>query len=377
MRFSSSTRSRNSAGSSRCLARCGTVLATVANESARVIPPDSSRTLCTSSSDSSTPASSQPRSSGQRTTTSTPIAPPNSRSTRVSVWEATASRGRLSITRLSASSPVARKASRSVAAQPTAEIDRGCRTENAVSALARRPASRDDRPSRMPLKAEVEASRGVSSVTARKLATAPAAAASPKMRTASMRAAASEANPIAVTRLVRPHAAPTRRMAPLDAATPATPRRALRRMSSMKWIESHVPTTSASEGTTLVRRLTGTPQRPTIPIAHTAPTKGGTQATMVDRRLRATAAESTTARPRPSELKKSMSRRSASAACSRRAGMPVRASFSTPLPRSALWSARRFSMRVTTSPSRGGLSAAASRRAMIKTEEPSLESKWP
>ena len=71
-------------------------------------------------------------------------------------------------------------------------------------------------------------------VTARKLATAPVAAAMPKVRTASILAAASEAKPIAVTRLVRPQATPTRRTAFLDAVTALTPRRALRRMSSIK-----------------------------------------------------------------------------------------------------------------------------------------------
>ena len=81
-------------------------------------------------------------------------------------------------------------------------------------------------------------------------------------------------------------------------------------MSSMKWIESQVPTTSASDGTTLVRMFTGAPQSPRMPRAQTAPTKGGTQATMVERRLRAARAESSTASESPSELKTSMSRRS-------------------------------------------------------------------
>ena len=47
-----------------------------------------------------------------------------------------------------------------------------------------------------------------------------------------------------------------------------------------------------------------------MPRAQTAPTKGGTQATMVERRLRAARAESSTASESPSELKTSMSRRS-------------------------------------------------------------------
>ena len=165
---------------------------------------------------------------------SNPITPPKSRSTPINACEAAALRGRLSITWLSASSLLPINPSNSVAAQPTATMGRLYRTEKAVRALASRPARRDDRPSRMPLKKLVDASNGVRSVTARKLATAPAAAAMPKERTASILAADSDANPIAVTRLVRPHAAPTRWIAPLDAATALTPRRALRRMSSMK-----------------------------------------------------------------------------------------------------------------------------------------------
>ena len=46
-------------------------------------------------------------------------------------------------------------------------------------------------------------------------------------------------------------------------------------MSSIKWMESQVPTTSAREGTTLVSMLTGTPNSPMIPIAHAAPMAGG------------------------------------------------------------------------------------------------------
>ena len=97
-----------------------------------------------------------------------------------------------------------------------------------------RPASREERPSRRPLQKGVAAISGVSSVTARKLARAPTAAAIPKDRTASMRATASDANPIAVTMLVRPQAAPIRCTAPDEAASGSSPRRTLRRMSSMK-----------------------------------------------------------------------------------------------------------------------------------------------
>ena len=57
----------------------------------------------------------------------------------------------------------------------------------------------------------------MSNVTAAKLASAPAAAAIPKVRTASMRAAASDAKPTAVTMLVSPHAVPTRLIALLEA----------------------------------------------------------------------------------------------------------------------------------------------------------------
>ena len=54
-------------------------------------------------------------------------------------------------------------------------------------------------------------------MTAAKLASAPAAAAIPKVRTASIRAAASDAKPTAVTMLVSPHAVPTRLIALLEA----------------------------------------------------------------------------------------------------------------------------------------------------------------
>jgi len=156
-----------------------------------------------------------------------------------------------------------------------------------------------------------------------KLASAPAAAATPKVRTASIRAAASDANPIAVTRLVRPHAVPTRWIAPAEAAEAPIPRRALRRMSSMKWIESHVPTTRASDGTTLVRMLIFAPHKPSTPIAQTAPTSGGKLATIVEEKLRATLAERIRASDIPKALKTIMSRRSACDASARRAGRPV------------------------------------------------------
>jgi hypothetical protein len=214
-------------------------------------------------------------------------------------------------------------ARRRVRPQATATSGRAWRTEKAASRFAVRPASREERPSRRPLQKGVAAISGVSSETARKLASAPTAAAIPKERTASMRATASDAKPIAVTMLVRPQAAPIRCTAPDEAASGSSPRRTLRRMSSMKWIESQVPTTSASEGTTLVSTVTGAPSRPSAPRAQTAPTNGGTQATTVDRRLRATAAERTTASERPIELNISMSRRRACIACSRRAGSPV------------------------------------------------------
>ena len=177
-----------------------------------------------------------------------------------------------------------------------------------------RLASRHDRPSRSPWQNWVDARSGVSSVTAAKLATAPAAAAIPNVRTASIRAAASDANPTAVTMLVRPHAVPTRRMALLEAIIWWVPRRTLRLISSMKWMESHVPTTRASDGTTLVRRLMGAPKSPRIPMAQTAPTAGGMQATTVERRLRASVAERIKASVSPSELKISMSCRRAKAA---------------------------------------------------------------
>ena len=262
--------------------------------------------------------------------------------------------------------------------QPTATIGRACRTEKAASAEATLPASRDERPSRMPRQKGVEASSGVRSVTATKLATAPAAAARPNVRTASMRAAASDAKPIAVTRLVRPQAAPTLWIAPEEAASGSMPRRTLRRMSSMKWIESHVPTTSASEGTTLVRMLTGAPQSPRIPIAQTAPTNGGTQATTIERTLRATAAESATASRRPSELKTRMSRRSARDAWSRSAGRPVssRSSAGVAAAHSAGESSTRW-MRSTAGPSSGGLSTPSRRRTSSSEEPPSAESRWP
>ena len=79
-------------------------------------------------------------------------------------------------------------------------------------------------------------------------------------------------------------------------------------------MESHVPTTSARDGTTLVRILIGAPKRPSIPMAQTAPTAGGMHATTVDRRLRASVAERIKASVSPSELKISMSCLSARAA---------------------------------------------------------------
>ena len=168
---------------------------------------------------------------------------------------------------------------------------------------------------------------------------------------------------------------PMRCTAPDDAASGSSPRRTLRRMSSMKWIESQVPTTRASEGTTLVSTVTGAPSSPSAPRAQTAPTNGGTQATTVDRRLRATAAERITASDRPMELNVSMSRRNACIACSRRAGRPVSSTASGP--RSSAASASAASTRATTSVDRGGRSASAASCTSRSDDAVSAESRWP
>ena len=97
-----------------------------------------------------------------------------------------------------------------------------------------------------------------------------------------MRATESERKPTAVTRLVIPQAAPTRPTAEALAVRGSTPRRVLRRMSSIKWIESQVPTTIASDGTMQVSMLIGTSNKASRPVAHSAPTMGGRLASSVD-----------------------------------------------------------------------------------------------
>ena len=230
---SGSTMSRKASGVSRRIARSESVPATVANESDD-LRPQRSRTACTLASASSTHGSSQPRSLGHRTTISIPIVPPNSRSTWARASDAGAPWGNASAIRLSASIPKHVIASRTKARQPETTIVGAWRIEKAAMRFAARPAKRDDLPSPMPRQNRVEAKSGVRSVTAAKLAMAPAAAAIPNVRTASIRAAVSDAKPIAVTRLVRPQAAPTRCIAPEDAARGFIPRRTLRRISSMK-----------------------------------------------------------------------------------------------------------------------------------------------
>ena len=366
-----STKPVKSAASSRRRARSPIVPATVESDTARIAGSAASRTPCTAAIPSSTPGSRQSSPSGQRTTTSAPKAPPNSSSTWSRARDEAAPRGRASATRLSASSPAERRPRPSVARRPTAAIPRAWRTDQPARKAASREALRDDRPSRMPRKAGREARRGVRSVTAVKLASAPAAAATPKVRTASIRAAASDAKPIAVTRLVRPQAVPTRRIAPAEAADAPIPRRALRRMSSMKWIESHVPTTRASDGTTLVRMLIFAPHRPSTPIAHTAPTSGGTQATTVEEKLRATLAERIRASDIPSALKTSMSRRSACDASARRAGRPV-SSASSPSR-----SASVLAIPARTPSAAAGVSRPGRSRTRIRALAASAERRWP
>ena len=349
--------------------------ATVESEIVREMPASRPTAASARASASSTAGSRQSTSAGHSTTTSTPITPPNSASTRARAWEAGAPDGSESMIRVSASRPEPTNARAAVREQATTTSGRACRTDNAARTFATRPASGEDRPSRRPLQNRVEAISGVSRVTAMKLARAPMAAAIPKVRTASILATASEAKPIAVTMLVRPQAMPMRRMAPDEAASGSIPRRALRRMSSMKWIESQVPTTRASDGTTLVRMLTGAPNRPRVPRAQIAPMNGGRLATTVDRRLRATTAESITANTRPIELNISMSWRSARVACSRSAGRPVNSSASGPS--AGADSASTASIRATTADDAGGRSAVADSCTSSSDDDASAESRWP
>ena len=103
MRASGSTISLTASAESLRRTRGGIELVTDASESGRLVASAVFRTACTSLSVFSSSSLRQLTSSGQRTTTSTPMTPPNSLSTATSACEDLACRGRESTTRLSAS----------------------------------------------------------------------------------------------------------------------------------------------------------------------------------------------------------------------------------------------------------------------------------